>query len=584
MQKPSSFRSPVHKQKLLLSLLCLMLAACSSAKTGAAGLTPASTEPQKVTALPVVSTSAPAPTLASAPANQFPDLSKTTGLVMLAMGDGLNTHLFAYGPDSIGMTRLTNGNWDDEDPAFSPDGTKIAFTSDRDGEWDIYILDLQTAILQRVTQSKAYDGSPAWSPDGKYLIYQTLNGKNIDLMIQSTADSTATPIQLTADAGDNFDPAWSPDGRSIAFITNRNGKNELWLADLQATSERFKVLLATDEAQYRYPRWSPDGATLAWCKIAAEESIEVMKPADANAHAEEIGPGCHPVWSADGAIMMATLDEPNSTALIAYHTQEKTLSLAPMQTKTEIESFDWLDVQKIKALSTFLHAVSYPDPAALFTPKLTLPASPTGRKGVVKLNDVTAPQPYLADSSDEAFDALRQGIGQKSGWDFLASLNNAYLSMTATDAPAITEDWLFTGRAIAVNTVPIDAGWMTISREDFNGKTYWRVWIKCLVQDGSCGKPLLTNVWDFSSRFDSDPIAYEEGGKLIAPPDGYWIDFTEFANRYGWLRTASQADWRYYYPGILFNQFVFTQGLSWQEAMLEIYPADTIQTLLTTGK
>jgi TolB protein len=241
-----------------------------------------------------------------------------------------------------------------------------------------------------------------------------------------------------------------------------------------------------------------------------------------------------------------------------------------MQTSAEIESFDWLAAGKTTSLTTYLRAISFPDPSPLFTPKLTLPLSPTGRKGVIKLDNVTAPQAYLSDSSDEAFDALRQGIGQKSGWDFLATLNNAY--------------WLYTGRAIAVDTVPIDAGWMTVSREDFNGQTYWRVWIKCLTQDGSCGKPLLTNVWDFSSRFDSDPVAYEDGGKLAPAPNGYWINFKEFANRYGWLRTASQADWRYYYPGILFNQFVFTQGLSWRGAMLELYPANIIQAFATTGK
>jgi TolB protein len=416
------------------------------------------------------------------------------------------------------------------------------------------------------------------------LIYQTLDGKNIDLVIRSTSDASGAPIQLTADDGDNFDATWSPDGRTIAFITNRNGKNELWLADLQATTERFKLLLSTDETQYRNPRWSPDGSMLAWCKEAPDATIEVMKTAENDASAEEIGQGCHPVWSADGAILFATLNEPNATALIAYHMEEKTLALAPMQTSAEIESFDWLAAGKTTSLTTYLRAISFPDPSPLFTPKLTLPLSPTGRKGVIKLDNVTAPQAYLSDSSDEAFDALRQGIGQKSGWDFLATLNNAYLPLTSTDAPAITQDWLYTGRAIAVDTVPIDAGWMTVSREDFNGQTYWRVWIKCLTQDGSCGKPLLTNVWDFSSRFDSDPVAYEDGGKLAPAPNGYWINFTEFANRYGWLRTASQADWRYYYPGILFNQFVFTQGLSWRGAMLELYPANIIQAFATTGK
>jgi TolB protein len=90
---------------------------------------------------------------------------------------------------------------------------------------------------------------------------------------------------------------------------------------------------------------------------------------------------------------------------------------------------------------------------------------------------------------------------------------------------------------------------------------------------------MQTSIWDFSARFDSDPVAYENGGKLSTIPSGYWIDFTEFAARYGWERLPSQADWRYYYPGTLFNQFAYTQGLNWTEAMLELYPPDAIQSL-----
>jgi hypothetical protein len=76
-------------------------------------------------------------------------------------------------------------------------------------------------------------------------------------------------------------------------------------------------------------------------------------------------------------------------------------------------------------------------------------------------------------------------------------------------------------------------------------------------------------------------VAYENGGNLSSIPSGYWIDFTEFANRYGWDRQPSQADWRYYYPGILFNRFIYSENLNWYQAMLELYPANAIQALIT---
>jgi TolB protein len=127
---------------------------------------------------------------------------------------------------------------------------------------------------------------------------------------------------------------------------------------------------------------------------------------------------------------------------------------------------------------------------------------------------------------------------------------------------------------------PYEADWMVASREEFAGETYWRVWIKCKIQDGTCGEPLESPIWDFKSRFSGQPLAYENGGQIVAAPTGYWVDFTELALRFGWERLPSLNNWRSYFPGIQFNTFVLRQGLTWQQALLDIYPPEQVDLIV----
>jgi TolB protein len=198
---------------------------------------------------------------------------------------------------------------------------------------------------------------------------------------------------------------------------------------------------------------------------------------------------------------------------------------------------------------------------------------------VVQLQGVTAPNPYLLDGLDVAFSALRTRLANEIGWDYLSSLDNAFTPLTTPLDPGMQEDWLYTGRSFAANSVPINAGWVVLVREDFGAQTYWRVYLKTRYQDGSQGKPIDTPTWDIEARYSGDPQVYEQGGQLSsANPAGYWYDFTALAQAYGWERLPSLVDWRTYYPGIRFNQFIYRQGLDWQSAMLQLYPIEILIT------
>jgi TolB protein len=215
----------------------------------------------------------------------------------------------------------------------------------------------------------------------------------------------------------------------------------------------------------------------------------------------------------------------------------------------------------------------------LVNPVLTLaPNPPSNRTGLVEIPDITAPIPMLSDAADEAFQALRLQAALDSGWDILSSLESAYLPLTTPATPSLQEEWLYTGRAFALNPLILSAGWMAVAREDFGGQTYWRVFLKARFQDGSAGAPLEAPVWDMNARFTGDTTAYEQGGQTGPAPGGYWIDLTELAQRFGWERLASKPNWRTFYPAIRFNQLVFREGLDWNAAMAQVYPYEALAT------
>jgi TolB protein len=198
-----------------------------------------------------------------------------------------------------------------------------------------------------------------------------------------------------------------------------------------------------------------------------------------------------------------------------------------------------------------------------------------GRQYTVDLPDVRAPYPALNGLAIESFLALRDRIHTEVGWDVLADLENAFVPLTQPLPPERSNDWLYTGRAFALNPVLLDLGWMKVVREDFGARTYWRIYLKTRYQDGSQGKPITQIPWNFNARFSGNTTYYEQGGALESEiPEGYWIDFTKTAFEYGWERQPALSNWQRYYHGSRFNTFAITSGLDWEDAMLQLWPPE----------
>ena len=550
---------------------------------------------QPTTSPPVQSTDTSTPNPITASPQPVATLTLNQGLIILALEEGGNTRLFAYQPEETGagqplpLTRLTYGPWDDITPAISPDGQTVAFSSNRNGYWDIYLLDLYSGGITRLTDTLEYEAAPAWSPDNKWLVYEAYVKDNLEIRIQSVVTPEDT-IQLTKDPSADFSPAWSPDGRRIVFVSNRSGEDEIWLADLDKSEElRFQDVSQNPSSEDTHPAWSPDGNSLVY--VGEQDSMhqlnfmELSSTGETNitpiaVNKQNLGSGDWPVWSTDGEIILTSLLAPNRVYLTAYRAHYPGLALPAIELPGSVAGLSWGRVGATLPLQVIYQQAAQLTPTPLYFPVLTTqPNDNGGRYQLSQLVGVEAPQPYLHDMIDESFTAQRTQVTNETGWDFLSTLENAYVPLTSPLDPGMGYDWLYTGRAIALNTLPINAGWLVVIREDFGAETYWRVYIRSLYQDGSAGTPLHDQPWDFNSRYNGDTTTYEQGGSVQASiPLGYWIDFTELARSYGWERLPALTTWRASYPAARFNEFAKTDGLDWQTAMLELYPPETMIT------
>jgi len=499
------------------------------------------------------------------------------GLIVLALYEAGHSHLFAYQSMAAPYSRLTSGPWDDITPSLSPDGRWLAFASDRSGSWDLYLLDLHSDELTRLTDTPQFEAAPSWSPDGNLLAYESYD-QDFEIIIRSVFDDQ-TLVNLSQHPAADYQPTWSPQGRQLAFISNRSGEPEVWLAEFDKYGEeRFSDLSLNPEMEESNPVWSPDGTSLAWA--ALQERNHSLFIWDPDKGAQYVGSGDWPIWSPDSSILLTTLRDANQTLLTAYQASDSMLALPPVVLPGSITGLTWGG-----------HPLPSPLPQSLQQIISETPEPPwssgsgdksdtqDGREPLAPLINVQAPFPQLHDSVDEAFHALRAKVAEEAGWDFLSSLENAFVPLSAPLPPGMGDDWLYTGRAFTFDSLPMNAGWVVVVPEMYGHQTYWRVYIKARFQNGSQGQPMRHIPWNFNARFAGDPLFYEQGGEIaLGIPAGYGVDFTEIATSLGWQRLPALPTWQSAFFAARFNEFFLPNDQSWQEAMFELYPAEALLT------
>jgi TolB protein len=193
----------------------------------------------------------------------------------------------------------------DYEPAWSPDGSRLAFVSNRNGHLKVYSMRLDGSELKQLTQGTEEDDNPAWSPDGARIAYVSTRDGNPEIYVMR-ADGTQQ-VRLTRDQATDIHPNWSPDGSLIIWNSSRNSQNK-------AEPETFELFtMRPDGSDVRqltrggiatYASWSPDGSKILFRKQLEDGNSDVFVMAADATGATNLtrNPAFDgwPSWSADG--------------------------------------------------------------------------------------------------------------------------------------------------------------------------------------------------------------------------------------------------------------------------------------------
>ena len=233
----------------------------------------------------------------------------TTGKIVFTSTRDGNSEIYIMNPDGSDQINLSRDNASDSDPVWSPDGAQILFVSDRDGPSDLYVMDSDGSGVRRVFGSREYRSNPSWSPDGRKIAYEEGEGRNATIY---TATIGGRFVERVADG---FMPSWSPDGREITFSAISFDRLPLGVFSLRTRAK--KTLLSNKMPWTIHPTWSPRGNKIAFSKIDGAFNQGLLEWTKASIFiVNRDGTGLHQIVKDEAVVAMEPTWSPHGNELV----------------------------------------------------------------------------------------------------------------------------------------------------------------------------------------------------------------------------------------------------------------------------